>query len=61
MAKKAEHPPEILLLEKLDYARRLLWIHGMITQPEREKITKRIMKWGKKAGITIQRKPAFSD
>ena len=50
---------EILLLQKLDHARRLLWIHGMITQSEREKITGRIMKWGEKAGIIIQRKPGF--
>ena len=47
------------LLEKLDYARRMLWIHGMITQSEREKITRRIIKWGKKVGLEIKRKPGF--
>ena len=46
-------------LEKLDDARRMLWIHGMINESERELITKRIIRWGTRYGLNIQREPVF--
>ena len=47
------------LLEQFNCARQLFWLQGMITHAERERITKRIIKWGKSVGLDIQRKPGF--